>query len=78
HRTLVNQKNSTDILFKPAFDKLELNKKKLKTYPDTLNKLKNTPIKPLKFLPLHTTFEIKKKSKTLNINFIIIDKKSSY
>lgn len=36
HRTLVNQGSSADILFKPAFDKLRLEEKDLKAYPDNL------------------------------------------
>ncbi|XP_016192975.1 uncharacterized protein LOC107633896 [Arachis ipaensis] len=56
HRTLVDQGSSADILFKPAFDKLGLDEKELRAYPDTLYGLGGTPIKPLGFLPLHTTF----------------------
>ncbi|XP_072094111.1 uncharacterized protein [Arachis hypogaea] len=54
--TLVDQGSSADILFKPAFDKLGLDEKELKAYPDTLYGLGDTPIKPLGFIPLHTTF----------------------
>ncbi|XP_052114335.1 uncharacterized protein LOC127745561 [Arachis duranensis] len=36
HRTLVDQGSSADILFKPAFDKLGLDERELKAYPDTL------------------------------------------
>ncbi|POO76363.1 hypothetical protein C1T30_43630, partial [Bacillus sp. MBGLi97] len=76
--TLINQKNLTDILFKPAFNKLKLNEKKLKAYPDTLFELKYSLITPLNFISIHTTFKRKLKSKTLNINFIIVDVASTY
>ncbi|RTK56727.1 hypothetical protein DRJ74_15210, partial [Enterococcus faecalis] len=78
HRTLVDQGSSADILFKPAFDKLGLDEKELRAYPDTLYGLGDTPIKPLGFLPLHTTFGKGEKSKTLSIDFIVIDVGSAY
>ncbi|XP_057725405.1 uncharacterized protein LOC130941056 [Arachis stenosperma] len=78
HRTLVDQGSSADILFKPAFDKLGLEEKELRAYPDTLYGLGDTPIKPLGFMPLHTTFGKGEKSKTLSIDFIVIDVGSAY
>ncbi|XP_015964847.1 uncharacterized protein LOC107488603 [Arachis duranensis] len=78
HRTLVDQGSSADILFKPAFDKLGLDEKELRAYPDTLYGLGNTPIKPLGFIPLHTTFGKGMKSKTLSIDFIVVDVGSAY
>ncbi|XP_072073911.1 uncharacterized protein [Arachis hypogaea] len=78
HRTLVDQGSSTDILFKPAFDKLGLDEKELKAYLDTLFGLGDTPIKPLGFISLHTTFGKGVKSKTLSIDFIIVDVASAY
>ncbi|XP_072074334.1 uncharacterized protein [Arachis hypogaea] len=78
HRTLVDQGSSADILFKPAFDKLGLDEKKLRAYPDTLYGLGDTPIKPLRYVPLHTTFKKGGKSKTLSIDFIVVDVGSAY
>ncbi|XP_072054268.1 uncharacterized protein [Arachis hypogaea] len=78
HRTLIDQGCSADILFKPAFDQLELDEKELRAYPDTLFGLGDTPIKPLRFIPLHTTFRKGKKSKTLSIDFIVVDVGSTY
>ncbi|XP_025640620.1 uncharacterized protein [Arachis hypogaea] len=78
HRTLEDQGSSADILFKPAFDKMGLNEKELRAYPDTLYGLGDTPIKPLGFIPLHTTFGKGMKSKTLSIDFIVIDMGSAY
>ncbi|XP_072056256.1 uncharacterized protein [Arachis hypogaea] len=78
HRTLVDQGSSADILFKPASDKLGLDEKELKAYSDTLYGLGETPIKPLRFIPLHTTFEKGAKSKTLSIDFIDVDVGSAY
>ncbi|XP_072090574.1 uncharacterized protein [Arachis hypogaea] len=73
HRTLVDQGSSADILFKPAFDKLGLDERELKAYPNTLYGLGDMPIKPLGYIPLHTTFGKGKNSKTLSIDFIVID-----
>ncbi|XP_072087858.1 uncharacterized protein [Arachis hypogaea] len=73
HRTLVDQGSSADVLFKPALDKLGLDKKELRVYPDTLYGLGDTPIKPLRFILLHTTFEKGMRSKTLSIKFIVVD-----
>ncbi|XP_016167927.1 uncharacterized protein LOC107610382 [Arachis ipaensis] len=78
HRILVDHGSSADILFKPAFDKLGLDEKELRAYPDTLYGLADTPIKPLGFIPLHTTFGKGAKSKTLSIDFIVIDVGSAY
>ncbi|XP_016207003.1 uncharacterized protein LOC107647444 [Arachis ipaensis] len=78
HRTLVDQGSSADILFKPAFDKLGLDEKELRAYPDTLYGLGDTPIKPLGFIPLRTTFGKGEKSKTLSIDFIVVDVGSTY
>ncbi|XP_016203893.1 uncharacterized protein LOC107644527 [Arachis ipaensis] len=73
HRTLVDQGSSTDILVKPAFDKLGLDQKDLRAYPDILYGLGDTPIKALEFISLHTTFGKEMKSKTLSIDFIVVD-----
>ncbi|XP_072060377.1 uncharacterized protein [Arachis hypogaea] len=78
HRTLVDQGSSADILCKPAFDKLGLDEKELRAYPDTLYGLGDTPIKPLGFIPLNTTFGKGEKSKTLSIDFIVVDMGSVY
>ncbi|XP_072084430.1 uncharacterized protein [Arachis hypogaea] len=78
HRTLVDQESSVDILFKPAFDKLGLDEKELRAYPDTLYGLGDTPVKPLGFILLHTTFEKGIKSKTLSIDFIVVIVGSAY
>ncbi|XP_072064672.1 uncharacterized protein [Arachis hypogaea] len=78
HRTLVDKGSSTDILFKPAFDKLGLDERELKVYPDTLYGLGDMPIKPLGFIPLHTTFGKRENSKTLSIDFIVVDVGSAY
>ncbi|XP_072062049.1 uncharacterized protein [Arachis hypogaea] len=78
HRTLVDQGSSADILFNPALDKLGLDEKELRAYLDTLYGLGDTPIKPLGFIPLHTTFGKGAKSKTLSIDFIVIDVGSAY
>ncbi|XP_016184929.1 uncharacterized protein LOC107626541 [Arachis ipaensis] len=78
HISLVDQGSSADILFKPAFDKLGLDEKELRAYPDTLYGLGDTPIKPLGFLSLHTIFGRGEKSKTLSVDFIVIDVESAY
>ncbi|XP_015955536.1 uncharacterized protein LOC107479935 [Arachis duranensis] len=78
HRTLVDQGSSANILFKLTFDKLGLDERELKAYPDTLYGLGDMPIKPLGYIPLHATFGKGKNSKTLSIDFIIIDVGSAY
>ncbi|XP_072056326.1 uncharacterized protein [Arachis hypogaea] len=78
HRMLIDQGSSADILFKPVFDKLGLDEKELKAYPDTHFRLGDTRIKPLGFMPLHTTFGKGMKSKTLSIDFIVVDVSSAY
>ncbi|XP_072064060.1 uncharacterized protein [Arachis hypogaea] len=78
HRTLVDQRSSADILFKPTFDKLGLEEKELKSYPDTFFGLGDTSIRPLGFSSLYTTFGKGLKSKTLNIDNIVVDIASSY
>ncbi|XP_015955106.1 uncharacterized protein LOC107479488 [Arachis duranensis] len=56
HRTLVDQGSSTDILFKSAFDMLDLQEKELRAYPNILFGLGDAPIQPVGYIPLHTTF----------------------
>ncbi|XP_016199818.1 uncharacterized protein LOC107640830 [Arachis ipaensis] len=78
HRTLIDQGSSANILFKPAFDKLGLEEKDLKTYPDNLFELGDTLIRPLGYISLYTTFGKDARSKTLSINYIVVDVKSAY
>ncbi|XP_072060265.1 uncharacterized protein [Arachis hypogaea] len=78
HRTLVDQGSSVDILFKPPFDKLGLEKKDLKAYPNELFVLGDMPIQPLGFISLYTTFEKGTKSRILNVDYIVVDVMSAY
>ncbi|XP_072078181.1 uncharacterized protein [Arachis hypogaea] len=78
HRTLVDQGSSANILFKPAFNKLGLDEKELRAYPDTLFGLGDTSIRLMGFIPLHKTFGKGIKSKTLSIDFIVVDVASAY
>ncbi|XP_072074022.1 uncharacterized protein [Arachis hypogaea] len=71
HRTLVDQGSSVDILFKSAFDKL-------RAYPNSLFKLRDAPIQLLGYIPLHTTFGKGNWSKTLSIDYIVVDVSSAY
>ncbi|XP_015968640.1 uncharacterized protein LOC107492158 [Arachis duranensis] len=78
HRTLVDQGSSADILFKSAFDKLGLQDKELRAYPNSLFGLGDTPIQPLGYISLHTTFGKGTRSRTLNIDYIIVNVSSAY
>ncbi|XP_072056242.1 uncharacterized protein [Arachis hypogaea] len=78
HRTFVDQGSSADILFKPAFDKLGLEEKELNAYPHTLFGLGDTSILPLSFISLYTTFGKGMKSRTLSIDYIVVDVASAY
>ncbi|XP_072062073.1 uncharacterized protein [Arachis hypogaea] len=78
HRILVNQGSSADILFKPAFDKLGLQEKELRAYPNSLFGLGDTLIQTLRYIPLHTTFEKGSRSRTLSIDYIVVDVSSAY
>ncbi|XP_072054783.1 uncharacterized protein [Arachis hypogaea] len=78
HRSLVYQESSADILFKPAFKKLGLEETELKAYPDTFFGLGDMPIRPLGLISLDTTFAKGMRSKTLSINYIVVDVASTY
>ncbi|XP_072064419.1 uncharacterized protein [Arachis hypogaea] len=78
HWTLVDQGSSADILFKTAFDKLGLEEKELKAYPNSLFELGNTPFQPLGYISLHTTFGKGTRSRTLSIGYIVVDISSAY
>ncbi|XP_015970363.1 uncharacterized protein LOC107493843 [Arachis duranensis] len=78
HRTLVDQGSSMDILLKMAFDKLGLEEKELKAYPNSLFGLGDAPIQPLGYISLHTTFGKGNRSRTLNIDYIVVDVGTSY
>ncbi|XP_072076642.1 uncharacterized protein [Arachis hypogaea] len=78
HRTLIDQGNSADILFKITFDKLSLQEKELRAYPNSLFRLEDAPIQPLGFISLHTTFGKGVRSRTLSIDYIVVDVSSAY
>ncbi|XP_072088076.1 uncharacterized protein [Arachis hypogaea] len=78
HRTLVDQGSSADILFKFGFDKLGLQEKELRAYPDNLFGLGDAPIQPLGYIPLHTRFGKGTRSRTLSIDYIVVDVNSAY
>ncbi|XP_072058169.1 uncharacterized protein [Arachis hypogaea] len=78
HRTLVDQGSSADTLFKSALDKLSLQEKELRAYPNSLFRLRDTPIQPLGYIPLHTTFGKGTRSRTLSIDYIVVDVSSAY
>ncbi|XP_072080442.1 uncharacterized protein [Arachis hypogaea] len=78
HRTLVDQGSSADILFKSAFDKLGLQEKELRAYPNSLFRFGDAPIQPLGYIPLHTTFGKGTQTRTLSIDYIIVDVSSAY
>ena len=78
HRTLIDQGSSADILFKTAFDKLGLEEKELRAYPNSLFGLGDTPVQPLGYVSLHTTFRKGNQSRTLKIDYIVVDVSSAY
>ncbi|XP_072060271.1 uncharacterized protein [Arachis hypogaea] len=77
HRTLVDQGSSADILFKPTFDKLSLQEKELRAYPNSLFGLGDTPIQPLGYISLYTTFGKGTRSRTLNLDYIVVNVSSA-
>ncbi|XP_020982452.1 uncharacterized protein LOC110273596 [Arachis duranensis] len=78
HKTLIDQCSSIDIIFKPTFDKLSLEEKDLKACPDNLFGLGVTPIQPLGYIFLYTTFGKGAKSKTLSVDYIVVNVTSTY
>ncbi|XP_072052087.1 uncharacterized protein [Arachis hypogaea] len=78
HRTLVDQGSSADILFKSAFDKLGLQEKELRVYLNSLFGLEDASIQPLGYIPLHTTFGKGTQSRTLSIDYIVVNVSSTY
>ncbi|XP_015965471.1 uncharacterized protein LOC107489219 [Arachis duranensis] len=78
HQTLVDQGSSSDILFKSAFNKLGLQDKELRAYPNSLFGLGDTPIQLLGYISLHTTFGKGTRSRTVNIDYIVVDVNSAY
>ncbi|XP_072087139.1 uncharacterized protein [Arachis hypogaea] len=78
HRTLVDQGSSADILFKSTFDKLRLQEKELRAYPNILFGLGDAPIQPLGYIPLHTTFGKGSRSRTPHIDYIVVNMSSAY
>ncbi|XP_057747230.1 uncharacterized protein LOC130966442 [Arachis stenosperma] len=78
HRTLVDQGSYADILFKSTFDKLFLQEKELRAYPNSLYGIGDTPIQPLGYIPLHTIFRKGTRSRTLSIDYIVVNVSSAY
>ncbi|XP_072062024.1 uncharacterized protein [Arachis hypogaea] len=78
HRTLIDQGSFADILFKSAFDKLGLQEKELRAYSNSLFGHGDTLIQLLGYISLHTTFGKGTRSKTLSIDYIVVDVSSAY
>ncbi|XP_015955638.1 uncharacterized protein LOC107480035 [Arachis duranensis] len=78
HQMLVDQGNSADILFKSTFDKLGLQEKELRAYPNSLFGLGDTPIQLLGYISLHKTFGKGTQSRTLSIDYIVVNVSSAY
>ncbi|XP_072052097.1 uncharacterized protein [Arachis hypogaea] len=72
HRTLMDHWSSADVLYEPAFDKLGLEEKELKAYPDNLFGLGDTHIQSLDFILLHTSFGKGMESRTLSIDYVVV------
>ncbi|XP_072066841.1 uncharacterized protein [Arachis hypogaea] len=78
HRTPVDQGSSADILFKSSFNKLGLQEKELRAYPNSLFGLEDASIQPLGYIPLYTTFGKETRSRTLSIDYIVVDVSPAY
>ncbi|XP_072058120.1 uncharacterized protein [Arachis hypogaea] len=78
HQMQDDQGSSADIIFKSAFDKLGLQEKELKAYPNSLFGLGDAPIQPLGYILLHTTFGKRTRSRTQSIDYIKVDMSSAY
>jgi len=62
----------------PAFDKLGLEEEDLRAYPDSLFGLGYAPIRSLGYISLYTTFRKGVRSRTLSVDYIVVNVNSAY
>ena len=77
-RILVDQGTSANILFREAFDKLELNNSNIGTYFEELIRFTKEKIRLVGYVPIHITLRTKPMSKTLKVEILVINCSSTY
>ena len=77
-RVFIDQGSSADILFRDAFDKLGLNNIDLQMHKEELIIFSGEKVHPQGFVTLHLTLGSRPKTRTVKVNFLVVDCPSAY
>ena len=77
-RVFIDQGSSADILFRDAFDKLGLNDVDLQMQKEELISFSEEKVHPQGFITLHLTLGSRPKTRTIKVNFLVVDCPSAY
>jgi len=78
HRAMIDQGSSENNLFKLAFEKLGLKIKDLRAYQDTLFRLGENLIQPIRYISLYSIFRKGPRSITLKVDYVVLDTPTTY
>ena len=72
-KAFVNQGSSADIIFRDTFDKFGLNNSDLQAYKEELIGFFKEKVHPDEFVTLHLTLGSQPHTRTIKINFLVVD-----
>jgi len=78
HRVRVDQGSSTDVMFWPTFNKLQLSPDQLRPYTGCLYGFAGDQVEVRGYLELRTTFTDGSASRTENIRYLVVNAHSAY
>ena len=72
-RVFIDQGSSTDIIFREAFDKLGLKNFDVQSYPEELIGFSGEKVHLDRFITLHLTLAAKPLTRTIKVDFLVVD-----
>ena len=77
-KVFIDQGSSTDIIFRDAFNKLRLKNSDLQSYKEELVEFSGEKVYLDGFITLHVTLGSRPKTRTIKVNFLVINSLSAY
>ena len=77
-RIFIDQGSSADNIFRDAFDKLRLKNADLQSYKEELVRFSRENVYPDGFITLHVTLDSQPKTRTIKVDFLVINYPSAY
>ena len=77
-RVFIDQGISADIIFRDVFNKLGLKNSDLQSYKEELVDLSGEKVYPDMFITLHVTLGCRPKTRTIKVDFLVVDYLSTY